>query len=214
MIILQEISLYSILLSCGMVFFVWNRLLSQLKILALFILFTLLLESIAKSFQLSGINNMPIFHLFTFGESIFLVFYFRSLTENKVYRNVALIVLGAFLIFSICSVVFWVSLNAHPSTVRYIECILQMVMCLFFFADLFQKSEVKNLIYYPHYWMVSGFLLYFSGTFFMNLTGDIAVMTKQMGFNGYVIHSILNIFLNIIYTIVLWLGSKESISVR
>ena len=214
MVILAYVSLFSILLPSGMVFFTWNKLSHSLKIICGFILLTLILEIIAERLNAYGINNYVIFHLFTFGGSIFLMLYYRSLIQNKVFRNLVLIILIAFLLFSIISDIFWVSLNAHPSMVRYTECIIQMVLCLFFFVDLFQKSDVKNLIYYPHYWMVSGFLLYFSGTFFMNLTGDIAVMTKQMGFNGYFIHSILNIFLNIIYTIVLWLGSKESISVR
>ncbi len=214
MIFLAYVSLFSILLPSGMVFFTWNKLSHSLKIICGFILLTLILEFTAERLNAFGINNFVILHLFTFGECIFLMLYFRSLSQNKVYRNIALIVLVMFLLFSISSAVLWGSFKVHPSTVRSIECILQMVMCLFFFADLFQKSEVKNLIYYPHYWMVSGFLLYFSGTFFMNIVGDIAVMTNQLGFNGYVIHSILNIFLNIIYTIVLWLGSKESISVR
>ena len=214
MIILSYVSLFSILLPSGMVFFTWNKLSYSLKIICGFILLTLTLEIIAERLNASGINNYVIFHLFTFAGSIFLMLYYHSLIQNKIYRNLALIIIISFLLFSIISIIFWVSLNAHPSMVRYIECILQMVLCLFFFADLFKKSEVKKLLYYPHYWMVSGFLLYFSGTFFMNIVGDIEIVPDQLGFDVYIIHSILNIFLNIIYTIVLWLGSKESISVR
>ena len=214
MIGITEISLFSILLPSGMVFFTWNRLLLPLKIICCFILFTFLLEIISSYLMFKGINNMPLFHLFTFGESVFLVLYFQLLSRNKIFRLLITIFLISFLIYSICSVIFVTSLYAHPSSVRYIECILQMILCLFFFADLFGKSEVKNLLYFPHYWMASGLLLYFSGTFFMNIVSDSDLVSDEIGFDVYTIHSILNIFLNIIYTIVLWLGSKESISVR
>jgi hypothetical protein len=49
---------------------------------------------------------------------------------------------------------------------------------------------------------------------FQNILTDTYQTTELIQFNIYDIHSYLNIFLNIIYTIVLWMANRELISER
>lgn len=214
MIELDKISLYSILLPSGMVFLTWNKLPVSFKIISVFILFTMILEFIAKYYHWQGKNNLFLFHLFTSGETIFLFFYFRSLFEKNLIKRILEVVLLLFMIFTVWNIFEREPLDVFPSTQRYTECILMMLLSICFFVVLFQKSQVTNLVHYPHYWLVSGFLLYFAGTFFLNIVGEIAIKTDKLGFSAYDIHSVLNIFLNVIYTTVLWMSKRASISER
>lgn len=211
---LHDISLLSILLPGGMVFLSWKKHLTPLRIISVFILFTLVLEFVAKYYHWQGKNNLFLFHLFTTGETIFLFLYFRATYEKIQVKRILETVLLLFLALSVWNIVNREPLNVYPSTQRYTECILMMVLSIYFFVELFQKSQVTNLIHYPHYWLVSGFLLYFAGTFFLNIVGEIAITTDKLGFSAYDIHSVLNIFLNVIYTTVLWMSKRASISGR
>ena len=155
---------------------------------------------------------MFLYHIFTFCESILLILYFRTFFQQRWVRNILLLLLTLFSIFVLLNIKFWEPLTHYPSIPRMIECILMMVFSIIFFMNLFQQSIVTNLIEYPHFWLASGLLLYFAGTFFMNLVGQMVLDRKKLGFDVYDIHSVLNIFLNIIYTIALWMGSRRLIS--
>jgi fatty-acid desaturase len=89
-----------------------------------------------------------------------------------------------------------------------------MILSIAFFINIFQQSTIVNLLEYPGFWLVSGLLLYFAGTFFMNIVGQVVLYEKVLGFDVYDIHSFLNIFLNIIYTIALWMSSRRLISAQ
>ncbi len=218
MITLADISLYSILLPSGMVFFSWKRSDTATTIIRILILFTLVLDLFSE-YYISELyisktqkNNMFLFHIFTLCEGILLTLYFRSFFHLKWVRNIFNILLISFPILVFINLKFWEPLDHYPSIPRMIECILMMVLSIIFFMNVFQQSTITNLIEYPHFWLASGLLLYFAGTFFMNLVGQIVLNTKKLGFDVYDIHSFLNIFLNIIYTIALWMSSKRLIS--
>lgn len=218
MISLTDISLYSILLPSGMVFFRWKINDIPVRIIRALILFTLFIEVfsecyISDLYQTNNLkNNMFLYHIFTFCEGILLTLYFRTFFQQKWIRNMLLIILTLFSILVLLNIWLWEPLDDYPSIPRMVECILMMVLSIIFFMNVFQQSTVTNLIEYPHFWLVSGLLLYFAGTFFMNLVGQTVLDKKKLGFDVYDIHSFLNIFLNIIYTIVLWMSSKRLIS--
>lgn len=211
---LADISLYSILLPSGMVFLRWIYLPLSLRFLGVFVLAAAILEFIADYYDNQGINNYFTLHIYTIIEHIFLMLYFRSLYEQKIVKRVLMVLMTLFISFCIANIFLWEPLDVLPYRPRLAECIIGMLLALYFFVDLFYKSHVTNLARYAHYWLVSGLLLYFAGTFFLNIVGQIAITSNKLGYDAYDIHSILNIFLNIIYTIVLWMGSRVSTSER
>jgi hypothetical protein len=220
MISLTDISLYSILLPSGMVFFSWKIKDTPLTIISVLILFTLLIE-VFSEFYISDLyqpnhrkNNMFLYHIFTFCEGILLTLYFRTFFQQKWIRNMLVLLLTLFSLLVLLNIKLWEPLDHYPSIPRMVECILMMILSIIFFMNVFQQSTVTNLIEYPHFWLVSGLLLYFAGTFFMNLVGQIVLDRKKLGFDVYDIHSFLNIFLNIIYTIALWMSSRRLISAQ
>lgn len=211
---LTAISLYSILLPSGMVFLLWRRLRLPYRIIAAFVLLTLCMETISYVLYQQGVNNMFIFHIYTYVEAIMVVSYFVSIYRGQRLRWLYIGLLAAFLLFSLFDSVYFERLGHYNSIQRAVECIWAVILFFIFYIELFNKSVVTNLSSYPHYWMTSGFLLYFAGTLFMQIIADTYLSTDLIAYNVWSIHSILNIFLNIIYTIVLWMGSRELTSER
>ena len=201
--------MYSILLPGGMVFLLWRRLTLPFRVIGAMVLFTLAMEVLAYLFMIKGINNMPLFHLFTFGEATLFALYYYNIYRKRQLKWIYLALLGGFLLFSIVTVIVFERFYNYNSLQRSVESIWAILLCLIFYTDLFNQAKVTNLLHYPHYWMTSGFLLYFAGMLFLNILGDVVLTSDKLSFNAFHIHAILNIFLNIIYTIVLWMGSRE-----
>lgn len=217
MIGLADISLYSILLAGGMVFLPNRNADKSIYFLKILILVNLILNLfneyyISSYFKSENKNNMFLFHFSTLCECLLLILYFRTFFHLKWVRNTLLALLPSFPVFMLLNLTFWEPLTHYPSIPRMVECILIMVLSIIFFMNVFQQSIITDLVQYPHFWLVSGLLLYFAGTFFMNIVGQSILDNKKLGFDVYDIHSVLNIFLNIIYTIALWMGSRRLIS--
>lgn len=220
MIYLADISTYSILLPSGMVFFRWKRVDIPITIIRILVLFTLILDAFSE-YYISELyisetqkNNMFLFHIFTLFEGILLILYFRTFFQQKWVRNTLLTLLLAFSTLTIVSLKIWEPIDSYPSITRSVECLMIMILSILFFVNLFQQSTVSNLIQHNHFWLASGLLLFFAGTFFMNIVGQLVLQKNNLGFNVYDIHSFLNIFLNIIYTIALWMSSRRLISAQ
>lgn len=218
MFILPIISTLSILLPSGMVFFTFKSNDNHLKYIRLVVLISLLCE--ITSFAYINLcdylhipdeekNNMFVFHFYVFAETIILTFYFRAFSQSTLVRSLYLIIATLFVLFYIFDLIFLETITDYPAISSMLRCIMVILFSIIFFIQTFLKSEIINLFLYPHFWMVSGLLLFYSGTFFMNIVGDLVIKENNLGFDIYAIHSYLNIFLNIIYTITLWLGSRR-----
>lgn len=204
---LMYISMISILAPAFLGVAVFNRLSSELKVLSVFVLITLVLEAVVfVAFNL-GANNMAVFHTFTYVEfSCISLIYYGIFKSKKYIRLMPLVLYLLFLAFSIHSLVNWEFLDRYNSIQRAGEHILVLTYVIVFIASFSRSSNMGRLKLRPMYILSIGFLLYFSGTFLTFLNANNYIEFDDL-FN-WSIHSILNIFLNTIYFIVLWTASK------
>lgn len=180
-----------------------------LKILSTFLILMLAIQFVVMYLNLNRINNLFLFHLYTpieFGLLSIILSLINSRKKTKLIINGICIL---FILFCIFSALFIEPLSAFNSIARGIEGVLAIVLSIYFFYALFNDDDTKDLLKYPYFWLFSGWLIYFSGTFFLFMYANnqgIATLTYP------IIHSVLNIFLNLVYIYVLWLGSRKSIS--
>lgn len=221
MVSFEDISVYSILLPGGMAFYTLTRRLdTHLKWVKAIVLIALFCELVTfvyinwLNISEKEKNNMFVFHFFILAETVILILYFRSFLRNRTQKIIYFLLMTFFIGFHVLDLIKWESIKDFPSIPSTIECILLILLSILFFIRLFNESDIINLVTYPHFWMVSGLLLFFAGTFFMNIVGNLTIKENNLGFNIYDIHSYLNIFLNIIYTITLWLGSRRLVLAR
>jgi len=208
--------MFSILLPGGMVFLFRKRLSLPLRIISALVIFTMLMEILGFSLYKAKMNNMVFFRAYTYVEATFLFFYYRSIITTPRLKAFHLFIFIAFLLFSFANLFpwDWENFAHHNSIQRGAECIWAIVLLITFYINIFNTSTDIDLLRYPHFWMTSGFLLYFAGTMFQSILMDTYQTTELIQFDISDIHSYLNIFLNIIYTIALWMGSRALTSVR
>jgi len=184
-----------------------NILPKALKVLSAFIFIILILELLCVYLSSLRINNLFLFHANSFLEFVFYPLILSFILKNKIFQYTIIISITSFLIFAIFNIYLWEPLTAFNTNTRAVEGILMIAFCIYFYFDLFLKTEVVKLSTYPYFWLVSGLLIYFSGTLFLYLYANQIV--KSTNITYWIIHSILNIFLNIMFSISIWLGSKK-----
>jgi len=176
-----------------------------LKILSVFCVVTVLMESIGAYLGFNQINTMFLCHLYTPIEFAFIIFIVKSFYQNSTYfLPVLLFCFAAFCVFDSLFIESILHFNSIP---RGIEGIIIICFCVYFFYHIFTSEETFNLTTYPYFWLFSSWLIYFSGTLIL------FVYSFQAGVNTTfsIIHSVLNILLNLIFAYTLWLGSKKLI---
>lgn len=205
---MMHISMLSVLIPTGLCVAIFGRLPVALKVLSVIVFSTFLMQVVAYIFFLKSINNLPLFHAFTFIEfsCISIMYYYIFESDKSLKRFVGVLVI-CFLFFSIINLVCWESIYMFNSNQRAVEFSLVMLYFLIFFRKVLNGSLELPSLKHPYFILTFGYFIYFAGTIFLFLNANQFI---ELGIvNYWMIHGILSIFLNIIYFIVLWKGSKQ-----
>ena len=205
---LMYISMISILAPTILGAALFNRFPRELKILSIFIFGTCFLELVVYIASLYNVNNMAIFHLFTYMEfGCISLIYYEILKSIKVIRRFIISLSVLFAILSIYILFEWESLSSYNSMQRGLEHVF-VLMYIVQFINLFSKRQASERFLMKPYFILSlGFIIYFSGTFLIFLDANRYIRFDQL--ENWSIHSLLNIMLNTTYFIVLWMGGKR-----
>ncbi len=181
-----------------------------LKILSAFAVFCAVTELVNLVIVMKyKINVFPLHHTYTVIEfSCALIISSIILYPAKNDRIRYFFIFVLVLSFTLIDLTFFESLDMLNSIPRVIEGLTMIAVSILFFYKIFVTPEVVDILKYPYFWLFTGWLIYFSGTFFLFVYSYKTGMTITYP----IIHSVLYIFLNLVYTYVLWLGSRKSIS--
>lgn len=175
-----------------------------LRILVVFILLVMSMEIITYVMYLNSMNNMNIHRLYTFIEfATFTVIYYRIIKSKRG----KLFILFGLVFFSLFSILnnFLFEKN---SLLVLVESVVLILFLLMYFMSCMKYDPTPYLENSPYFILSTGLLLYFMGMIFTSLFFD--VMELRQVITPWSIHGVLNIMLNICYTIVLWKASKVS----
>lgn len=196
------ISAYSIIAPAILGAIFYSKLTKASRILAIFVFVTCILEVTIKIMANFGMNNMVFFHIYSFLEVGFITLIYYELSQNKVWRKLIFIVLFVFEGFSLLNLLFWEKLTNFNSLQRNIEMILLMLLFMLYCYKLIYENRTKSFLKNPYFILTGGLMIYFTGTIYLFSYGNVLQESDQNHY--WIIHGLCNIFLNIIYTIVLW----------
>ncbi|MDR6561121.1 MULTISPECIES: hypothetical protein [unclassified Arcicella] len=139
-------------------------------------------------------------------EGILLSFTFRKALINKKLKRVIFI---SIIIYTLTSVYLFMMPNGFfkfNSIVNALSCLLIITWVLIYFYQLLQTLQVIKLYTLPLFWISVGCLLYFSGTLFIFLYGDIILWQKQpiLYYQLWSIYYVLLFVFRILLAVGLW----------
>ncbi|MBK9591218.1 MAG: hypothetical protein IPO32_06870 [Crocinitomicaceae bacterium] len=140
-----------------------------LKILSAFAVFCVVTELVNLVIVMKyKINVFPLHHTYTVIEfSCALIISSIILYPAKNDRIRYFFIFVLVLSFTLIDLTFFESLDLLNSIPRVIEGLTMIAVSILFFYKIFVTPEVVDILKYPYFWLFTGWLIYFSGTFFL-----------------------------------------------
>lgn len=197
----------SIVLPVIVVGFLYRRVNSVLRVLALLVLTTFIFEIVSYLFGIKYGNNMPFFHLNTFIEFGIITVIYYKLSSSLAWKGVLLSFFFIFLLFSFYSLLDLQGIWEMNSYQRYLEAVFVLVYTMNYIRIYSMREKIHRQIRRAYYILTCAFMFYFTTTSVLFFYGNEIIADDQS--NLYLVHSIFNILLNISYATVLYIGWKD-----
>ncbi|HAS43337.1 MAG TPA: hypothetical protein DCS93_22850 [Microscillaceae bacterium] len=207
---LNVISSASILLPAILALVLFKRQVLPLKSLSILIWIGALVEVAAQIMANNGKSNLPLLHVYVIIEFVLLGWMYQFNLYKLYNRYVIPIIIILFSIFSIINSLFIQSIYTFNTHNRPLSNLLLIVFAISYYYKLLKELKIRYLERNPMFWINTGILIYYSGSLFLFIFSNYIIKTRESWLLVWHIHSILNIFINIFYTIGLWHSQENS----
>lgn len=166
---------------------------------ALFLLAALFELILVLSIRAGFANNMPLIHLYiAVSVTFFSLIYYRAF-QAAALRRLVMALGPAVVLMVLLNAAFIQGIWAYPSLSNTLQSIALIMFSLLFFYQIFTRQEYVHIEKQPMFWINSGVLIYFSVNIFLFMLFNLVIAQQQQEL--YAIHSVTNIFSNILYGI-------------
>ncbi len=157
---------------------------SSLKIVFNYCLIFIFLEVLGWYFVLNHKRNHFISNSIAFLDVLVFGYYYYSIIKSNIQKKI----ITGLLIFALLLMI-WASIgkdyNVINSFSQSIANIYLIFLSLLFFYQLLNSLEITNLFTYPHFWVGTAILIYFSGIFFIYIFSEFIVNNKSKNITQY-----------------------------
>lgn len=148
----------------------------DIKLLIIFFVCFFIRDILSNKLAYAKENNLFIYNLFSFVELSFLALIFY--TNDKIHSvNYKRIIIIGFMSALIINLFFYSTNDFSPGNFTLVR-LYGMVITITFFGQILSEVNIKNILTYSMFWINSGLLLFFCGTFFIFLLSDKVLSTK------------------------------------
>lgn len=151
------------------------------------------------------------FMLYPVLEFLVMYYFFQKLFGEK-HKGIINKFLIGFLLATVVLLAIWLytGMSQTDSVLTILQTIFIYMMAFLWFKEIFSEMKLASLWDSPAFYFISGFIMYFSGTFFLFVMTDIVFTEKEMN-QYWIINVILSLLLNITLSIGVWKGQNKSI---
>jgi hypothetical protein len=142
---------------------------------------------------------------FTLFEYLFFAATLYFILKSQVVKKTLLFISPLFAIFCVYFI-FWGAIKRFDSLQTSIECIIIIVICLYYFYEQLMSPEVELIYTSYKFWIIIGLLLYLAGSFFIFVFA--ADMPKKESDNYWPILFVCGIIRNILFAIAVYLSTR------
>lgn len=183
-------SLKSIIFDAGKIFifviffvglFRYRKLSKSLRYIFYFVLLGAVSQVSIEIYQAHvEMNTMPIGHLYISLSILILLFFYQSVLRGYVYKWIMQMFIIGFIIFSIINPVLIQSIHKYPNFVGAVGALILVVLSVLVFSKIMTEAKIEKLSNEPVFWINSGILFYYAGSFFYNILYNITVANSRV----------------------------------
>lgn len=190
----------SILLPIFTCLFHFKRAGKAAKILCYYLITCGLINLTAIIFVRFHMKNLPLLHLYTIVESIFILSYFRAIFKDPLVKKALLIITVLFPILCVLNFIFLQSIYTFNTHTRPLEAILITFFCLLY---LYRSGFTENWLQKPINWFNIGILIYFPAACLIFIVSNymtFVTMNRQMNLYIWYLHGALALLMYLVWT--------------
>lgn len=204
----MQLSLYIILELLALLFslaFFRQLRVSFLRLFPLFLLLTVSVELGSQwIYYYFKLGTGWLYNIFIGVQMLFFLSLFFVENRNHKRKNIALTSGLIFLLFYIVNLLFLQGVTNFNYISYLVGCFLLMINACIFFLELISRSESEGFFKQQLFWVTSGILVFFTGSFFYFLFWYWLVI-RNVDSNGHLFRVLLDI-LNIVFYCALIIG--------
>ncbi|TCC90053.1 hypothetical protein EZ428_12245 [Pedobacter frigiditerrae] len=121
----------------------------------------------------SGNNNLPLLHIYTVVEFLFLAVYFVGLNQSRSFRKYSYLIMAVFPVLCLINVLFFQSKYQFNSYVRPLEALIFICYSLLYFFNSVDTDTSQSWTNNGFNLINAGLLLYFSGSLFVFILSNV-----------------------------------------
>jgi hypothetical protein len=180
-----------------------------LRFVFLHLTLAVITEITTKVMGVWKLNNLPVLHIYTPLEYTLIGWFYLEVLKNYIpskWINGSIVV---FLIFSLINSLLIQDMWSFNTNSRSLEAVMIIVLSLISFHRILTELKVKRLDIYPEFWINTGYLLYFSGAFFLFIMSNFILdRGKTLNLMMWTVHAGLSSMLYLLLGIGLWMHRK------
>lgn len=187
----------------------FKKLEAPLRFLCFLVFFSLTTELVSRILWIYKIPNLFLLPMYTTVEfSLIAWVYHLALRQYTFGRWIPRLLVG----FILCSgaIIAWEGFSRFNDYQRFIESVLILGFVIYYFYKVLQEAAIIYLEHTPLFWVSSGLFIYFSGNIFIFILSNyILSYSKQLNYQAWIIHAMLNIVLYVFYSLALWINPRK-----
>lgn len=153
-------------------------------------------------------SKMYLIHLFIAISVIFFGLIYYHAFYAPVLKKITAFLASAVLLTVLLNAFFIQGIRTYPSLSNTVQSVLFTALSLLYFYQLFNRQEFIHIEKQALFWINAGVLIYFSVNIFMFMLYN--QLPSQERALYYEIHSVTNIFVNILYAIGLFCKPQKT----
>lgn len=184
---------------------IFRRLPKAYRILGMYFVLAVMLETVCIVLALSSVNNLPFVHLFALIECVVFLHYFASLEGQNLARRITNFVAIALGIYMICNSIWNEPIYTFNSMGRLISGFVLAIACIRSLINMFWSDTETFMPKQPEFLVTAGATIYFLGSIMVIGAYDYLI-ENDIGQSRDVwhIHSVLLILFHLLIALGLW----------
>ncbi len=173
-----------------------------LKLLPICLLVDLCIEIIGNYRSIHREHTVEMYNIFLSLENTFYIWLIREIIRSKIVKKYVLFVVILFPIGSLINTFFVQGLIEFSSLNVAIGSLIIIVLCIYYFYELFLMPQFVNLLHQPSFWICTGLLFFYACSFpVFGFTNFVGSLPKVIRHNLAFLLNILNLLLYSMFSI-------------
>lgn len=171
---------------------------TQERVLFFYLITAGLINLVAIILSMFGKTNLPLLHLYTIMEAVFLLGYFRLIFKEPQIKKAIGLIMILFPIICVLNFSFLQSIFTFNTYTRPLEAILITFFCMLY---LYKSGFADDWIKQSTSWFNAGILIYFPAAFIIFMLSNYMIASKNTAMNSVVwsVHAALVLLMYVVW---------------